>query len=288
MAGAFVAVADDATASWWNPAGLATGAYLSCRSSSRAGDSAPAIRPAEGPAPRTTSGDFAVAVSGPRPELLPPAHQRNSRPGSTASDAENRQDPVADGSRVRSAVVHQFGTTVGQSIGESPGARVDAEAAARGGGRELRRQPARRRSTMRDDLEVPRHFHGRPRLGAMANFGHLRLGPDGQEPDASRRLAMRSGADRADTEASGAGGSSDVQRAARRAARGSRWRPMPTSRRRRRPWGDVRHLAAGLEGWLAARDGRPAGRARRPIRWTTPGRPASVGVSVALTPCVST
>src|ERR1044072_9322754 len=29
MAGAFVAVADDATASWWNPAGLGTGAYFS-------------------------------------------------------------------------------------------------------------------------------------------------------------------------------------------------------------------------------------------------------------------
>ena len=28
MAGAFVAVADDATATWWNPAGIATGALL--------------------------------------------------------------------------------------------------------------------------------------------------------------------------------------------------------------------------------------------------------------------
>src|SRR4051812_12310328 len=28
MAGAFVAVADDATATWWNPAGLANGPYL--------------------------------------------------------------------------------------------------------------------------------------------------------------------------------------------------------------------------------------------------------------------
>jgi len=29
MAGAFVAVADDADATWWNPAGLAGGAYFS-------------------------------------------------------------------------------------------------------------------------------------------------------------------------------------------------------------------------------------------------------------------
>src|SRR3954463_13304902 len=29
MAGAFTAVADDATAAWWNPAGLATGSFFS-------------------------------------------------------------------------------------------------------------------------------------------------------------------------------------------------------------------------------------------------------------------
>src|SRR3954469_3802667 len=29
MAGAFVAIADDSTATWWNPAGLASGAYFS-------------------------------------------------------------------------------------------------------------------------------------------------------------------------------------------------------------------------------------------------------------------
>ena len=28
MGGAFVAVADDATATWWNPAGVASGAYF--------------------------------------------------------------------------------------------------------------------------------------------------------------------------------------------------------------------------------------------------------------------
>ncbi len=39
MAGAFVAVADDSTATWWNPAGLATGALLQrqCRAPHRAG-----------------------------------------------------------------------------------------------------------------------------------------------------------------------------------------------------------------------------------------------------------
>ena len=40
MAGAFVAVADDSTATWWNPAGLATGAYFSGSVEHRTGQGA--------------------------------------------------------------------------------------------------------------------------------------------------------------------------------------------------------------------------------------------------------
>ena len=53
MGGAFVAVADDATATWWNPAGLASGAYLNAiieRGSSQE-PADPAV--ASGPALRT-------------------------------------------------------------------------------------------------------------------------------------------------------------------------------------------------------------------------------------------
>src|SRR5258706_518645 len=63
MAGAFVAVADDATATWWNPAGLATGAFFSgvleydsLREPRKGGD------PAGAPLPdRSHAGGVAVA-----------------------------------------------------------------------------------------------------------------------------------------------------------------------------------------------------------------------------------
>src|SRR5438128_6478424 len=60
MAGAFVAVADDATATWWNPAGLASGAYLSAvieRSTLRE----PATIPSVGPADETRVSGFSLA-----------------------------------------------------------------------------------------------------------------------------------------------------------------------------------------------------------------------------------
>src|SRR5689334_18656696 len=60
LAGAFVAVADDATASWWNPAGLATGAYLSAVVE-RGQTTEPDDPPAQGPARRVTPTSVAVA-----------------------------------------------------------------------------------------------------------------------------------------------------------------------------------------------------------------------------------
>src|SRR3954452_24896153 len=60
MSGAFVAVADDATASWWNPAGLATGSYLSAVIE-RGRLTKPVNPTPEVPAERTTSSAVAVA-----------------------------------------------------------------------------------------------------------------------------------------------------------------------------------------------------------------------------------
>src|ERR1700675_4353509 len=60
MAGAFVAVADDATATWWNPAGLATGAYFSAIVE-RGQNDEPSAVPTLGPAGRQTTSGVAVA-----------------------------------------------------------------------------------------------------------------------------------------------------------------------------------------------------------------------------------
>jgi hypothetical protein len=99
MAGAFTAVADDATAGWWNPAGLAGGAFFNSlieygrpdRSSSE-----------------TTKG---VAVAYPALGLsyyrLPVSQIRVST--STGADPASREDQ---------GVLSLYGATVGQSLGE--------------------------------------------------------------------------------------------------------------------------------------------------------------------------
>src|SRR2546423_15467236 len=65
MGGAFTAVADDATATWWNPAGLAGGAYLSVALEVEGAQQPVDERDAAGraqPAWRSTGGGRAGAV----------------------------------------------------------------------------------------------------------------------------------------------------------------------------------------------------------------------------------
>src|SRR6185369_7064492 len=64
MAGAFTAVADDATASWWNPAGMAGGAYFNALIESGSFHEPPSERTAAGeprPALRAATRSFAAA-----------------------------------------------------------------------------------------------------------------------------------------------------------------------------------------------------------------------------------
>jgi hypothetical protein len=98
MAGAFVAVADDASATWWNPAGLAAGPFFNALI-----EYDEASRPSE-----NRAGGFALAV----PSLGLSYYRipvRYIRPlFSTDQAAANREDQ---------GVLNQFGATVGQSIG---------------------------------------------------------------------------------------------------------------------------------------------------------------------------
>ena len=276
MAGAYVAIADDATASWWNPAGLATGAYVSSvveRSERKAPrDPLPA-----GPGQETTSGNFAVAfpalglsyyrlrIS----EIAPPA-------GSTAADAADRQDPGDSTTRVRAVSVNQFGVTVGQSLGQHlvvgstlkilfGGAVSDASA-----GVSL---------DTADDLDPPSDTRADLDLGAMANFGHLRLGftvRNVTEPDFGE-----------DT--------SDPLTLERQARAGVAYLSTPNGfvqgitvaadadvTSTRTAVGDVRHIAVGTEMWLLGnRLGVRGGGSANTIGDLRPA--GSVGVSVALT-----
>src|SRR5437868_5182745 len=112
MSGAFVAVADDATAVWWNPAGLATGALFNMVLE-RGRVTQPENPTASGPARRATTSGFSLAV----PSLgLSYYRLRVSQIALTAStdlSDRNRQDV---GGEVRSRALSQIGVTVGQSL----------------------------------------------------------------------------------------------------------------------------------------------------------------------------
>jgi len=108
MAGAFVAVADDATSTWWNPAGLATGPYMSGivehgRAPGEAGQERLGIAFA---VPSLGLSYYRLRIS-----AIPPS-------GSTGSPGAGRQDQGTTGTRLPANVLSQFGATVGQSLGE--------------------------------------------------------------------------------------------------------------------------------------------------------------------------
>jgi len=94
MAGAFVAVADDSTATWWNPAGLASGAYFSGSVEHRTGQGA------------SDEGTLGISLMIPSLGL---SYYR-VRVGAVP--------PVFSSASATSFSVTQFGVTTGQSIGE--------------------------------------------------------------------------------------------------------------------------------------------------------------------------
>jgi hypothetical protein len=120
MAGAFVAVADDATATWWNPAGLAAGAYFNALIGYGVAEQPRDERSSSGqPAAAWRSPARGVAVAFPALGLSYYRLEINEmRPiAPTAGQSANRQDQGTAAVRLRSLVLNQFGATVGQSLG---------------------------------------------------------------------------------------------------------------------------------------------------------------------------
>ena len=274
MAGAFVAVADDATATWWNPAGLATGAYASAVVESGHRDD-PAVVPASGPATRqtVTGGATTFPAFGVSYYHL---HVSTLAPAPTVAGSSDRQDQQATVS-LRSASYAAVGVTFGQSIGDHLviGSTVSvlhggATAVAGSGNGEAALSQAA-------DLPVASETHGDLDLGAMAAFGAVRFGlnvkhvgePGFGSGDARVVLTRQAragvavtGHPRGTTSALTLAVDADLNRTA-------------TAR------GDVRHLAAGLEAWLFTnRVGLRGGLSRNTI--ATARLMASTGASLAL------
>lgn len=108
MGGAFTAVADDATASWWNPAGLAAGSLLNL-----------IVEYGEvkdPPTPDTLSHrGFALAFPALGVSYYRFAATEARTAASTGDSSGIRQDPGMPG--VQTLDVSQFGATFGQSLG---------------------------------------------------------------------------------------------------------------------------------------------------------------------------
>ncbi len=276
MSGAFVALADDATASWWNPAGLATGAYLTAVIE-RARTTEPVNPTAEGPARRTTSSTVALAFPALGISYYRLRLSEIEPPATTDVVSDNRQDPRKTGTSVRSVAISQFGTTVGQSLGDHfvigttlkllrAGAVVRAPV-----GTDLLDEA--------DGVDVARQTRADLDAGAMAAFGHVRLGLTVKnlfEPsfgdEGPNRLTLRRQARVGLAVLSVAKGSLEGIRVAADA-------DLTTTAT---VVGEVRHVAGGFEAWLAkGRLGIRAGASANTVGASRPA--ASAGVSVAVT-----
>src|SRR5260221_9934516 len=120
MGGAFTAVADDATASWWNPSGMAGGAYFNAllesgNQSEPRSERTPAGDPQS--ASRANTRSFAVAFPALGLSYYRLRISEIQPQTSTGNAAPGRQEGGATEVRLRSLVLNQFGASVGQSLG---------------------------------------------------------------------------------------------------------------------------------------------------------------------------
>ncbi len=171
MGGAFTAVADDATAGWWNPAGLATGAYFNLVI-----EKGRVTEPADpsGLDPALTTGTTGFAMA------FPALGINNYRfrvsqvdpPATGAGDPARQQD---QGRRVRTLTASQVGVTVGQSIGANLviGSTLKF---VRGGVQTAIADGSKDGLDVADDLDVDTETVFDLDAGAMLSFTHLRLG----------------------------------------------------------------------------------------------------------------
>jgi len=242
MGGAFVAVADDATATWWNPAGMATGAaFSSVGEQSDITD--PSTPPAAGPGHRESQRSFSTTL---RAFGVSYYRLRISEIRPTAQDGSGRIDQGTPSVDLSSRSLSQFGVTVGESLSTNViiGATVYLLHAGVSTSTEAAGSEALDHA---DDVDVETSSHGDLDLGAMVVLGAVRLGgtmkhvtePHFGTGDQTMTLARQTrvgAAFIADSRRTPAVFSLDVDLTR-----------TPTVT------GDVRHVAFGTEVWLGQR-----------------------------------
>jgi opacity protein-like surface antigen len=174
MAGAFVAVADDANAGWWNPAGLATGAVFNI-----------VVERARQTEPKDPVGIFSSTTTGTSgfAFALPSLGVNNYRfrisesvpaPSTAAGDAP-RPDGEVPVAQVRSVAVGQLGVTLGQSLGDHLVLGTTVKLV-KGGAVTTLVDATEDTLDLANDLDIDSETKFDLDLGAMLSFTHLRLG----------------------------------------------------------------------------------------------------------------
>jgi hypothetical protein len=276
MAGAFVAVANDATATWWNPAGLASGTLFDAIV--QAGDwTEPADVPPAGPAVRHDTQAVAILY----PALALSYYRlRISEIAPTAPTAGgdlSRQDQGSGPFAQRSVAMTQFGATFGQTVMPHVVVASTVRLVRAGVGRGVTGAAAADALDQAADIDIDTEMHGDLDLGAMVTMGRARVGlsvkhvnePAFGDGEAEFVLARQARVGLSVT--SGAFGPLDAVVAAVDL-------DVTTAAT---AVGDVRHVAAGAEAWLwARRVGVRGGVSANTAQETTAS--GSVGGSVAL------
>jgi hypothetical protein len=174
MGGAFVAVADDATATWWNPAGLAGGPFLNAvveyGQMREPADPLP-----ESGAMRNGTTGFALAMP-----ALGVSYYRlrlsEMAPADSIGAAEpGRQDQGTAGHLLRSTVTSALGVTLGQSLGEHV-VLASTLRLVRAGVAVSRSVSGSDPLDQADDLSVPSETKGDLDLGVLIRFGGVTVG----------------------------------------------------------------------------------------------------------------
>ena len=242
MGGAFVAVADDATATWWNPAGLATGAYFSSVLE-RGRTTEPGETRPGGPAWRGDTNAYAIIFPALGLSYYRLRISEIAPAASTADAAPDRQDQGTTGTGLRSWATSQFGMSVGQSLGNHL-VIASTLKLVRGGLALSSGAGAGDPLDAAADLDVSMETEADLDLGAMASFGHTRIGFAIKH---ARQPAFGEGATRLVLRRQVRAGAAFVARGTVTVAFDADLSKTATA------FGDARHVAAGAEAWLLRR-----------------------------------
>lgn len=178
MGGAFTAVADDATASWWNPAGMAGGAYFNALIESGNHSEPRSERAAAGDpqsASRANTRSFAVAFPALGLSYYRLRISEIQPRTSTETAAAVRQEGAATEVRLSSLVLSQFGASVGQSLGSHLVIGSTFKLVSAGIGSQVQAS-AKGSLDAADGIDPSGEVHAGLDVGAMAVFGPARIG----------------------------------------------------------------------------------------------------------------